>query len=357
MNIKKRVLYFAGLARFLKKCNPFVQSGKCSVSFGQKIKMMLQGFYPDEAVLYDFQTYQRKDFLTDYAMCCRAVQINCGYTELLNNKLVFSSYMSRLAHVPKVYAYIQNGTLYDLASATTIGQAVQQPELYLKELLTDTALIAKVFDAGSGEGIYKLSIENGEICKNNVPLSSEQLQQLLNCSHQYHLCAFVGQAAYSRNIFSQTCNTVKLLTFIDPQTGIPFLVRAFHRFGTKKSFPVDNLGHGSCLSNIDIRTGIMGPTYILSDGKMRWIQVHPDTQVPIDGVAVTGFTEVCNSILQCHASINYIPYIAWDVVIQDNGYILLEGNANTDMAGIQPFEPLLLNERAKDFYRYHGVVS
>ena len=70
-----------------------------------------------------------------------------------------------------------------------------------------------------------------------------------------------------------------------------------------------------------------------------------------------GFQQVKEKILNVHNHLKYIKYIAWDVVIQNDGFVLLEGNANTDMAGIQPFGPFLSDPRVRRFYQYHGVIK
>lgn len=357
MKSKKIILYLSGIVRFIKRSNFFKSNGKFNVNLRNRCRMFLWGFYSDESILYDFQKYNRKDFLTDFQMCCKAVLINTGYTELLNNKIVFAQYLDGKMRIPKTYGYIQNGNIIFTQPELWEMNTQNNLDKLLHLLKKEKSIMVKLFDSGSGAGIYKLSMEGNNILKNSMPVTMEQLTNLLDCSHNHMLCEFIGQAQYSSNIFPMTCNTVKLLTMIDPYTNEAFLARAFHRFGTAKSFPVDNLGHGSCLSNINIETGVMGPTYTICNNKMEWITHHPDTGAAIDGIKVTNFHEVVNSILKIHCQISYIKYIAWDVVVQENGYILLEGNANTDMAGIQPFSPLLLNKRVRRFYQYYKVIK
>ena len=357
--LKSKLLYCAGLVRFLGRSNIFFDKGKFKTSLAERIKMFFWGFYSDESKLYDFKKYNRKDFLSDFQMCCKAVQINTGYTEVLNNKLVFSRFIEGFMNIPRNYGYIYNNRIYFLEPDMEAESGLEHADNIgrLKFLLKENkSMMAKLFDAGSGKGIFKLEMKENEIFINNKKASDDEILEMIKKCHNYQLCEFINQAEYSKKIFARTCNTVKFLTMIDPDSGEAFLVRAFHRFGTEKSFPVDNLGHGSCLSNIDVETGIMGPTYTIKDNSLCWITTHPDTGEAIDGVAVTDFHKVAKDILNVHNKISYIKYIAWDVVLQDDGYIVLEGNANTDMAGIQPFEPILLNERVRRFYQYHKVV-
>lgn len=356
-SMKQVILYIAGLKKFILRSNIFACSGKFQVPFVERLKMLLWGFYSDESILYDFKKYNRKDFLTDYQMCCKAVQINAGYTELLNNKMVFSKFSESMMKIPQTYGYILKNKIFFLQPEIILN-AVNKNNMEKIKLLLKTKgdIMVKRNDSGSGNGIYKLSMRNERIYHNRKKINDGQLMQLIKKSENYYLCEYVKQAQYSNKIYPYTCNTVKLLTMIHPRTGKAFLARAFHRFGTDKSFPVDNLGYGSCLSNIDLDSGTLGPTYELCENSISWITHHPNTGQPIDGVMVKGFENIVKDVLAKHTMVSYVKYIAWDIVVQDDGYILLEGNSNTDMAGIQPFGPFLLDKRVRYFYKYHHVI-
>ncbi|MBQ2662295.1 MAG: hypothetical protein IJF80_06570 [Clostridia bacterium] len=354
--MKKKLLFFAGLVRYLKK---WLQpgSGKFDVTFRQKMSVLFHGFMPDQAVFYDFKKYDRKDFLTDWEMYTKAIKINAGYTELLNNKLVFTDYMRAFVKMAETPGYFMRGKVVPLEAGGE--RTPQNPIDFLDRHLKDnSSYMIKKFDAGSGEGIFKVGKYNGSYYLNEKEISEADLNKKLSKLNNYMISETVEQAEYSKKIFPRTANTVKFITMIDPDTQDAFLAACFHRFGSERSVPVDNVGKGSCLARIDVDTGVMSPVYLVRDRKLTWITHHPDTNMPIEGERVSHFDEIKAKILSVHNKVKYIKYIAWDVVVQENGeFILLEGNANTDMAGVQPFEPILANPRARRFYQYHNVVK
>lgn len=354
--MKEMLLSCAGVVRHLKKwLQP--SHGKFDMTLKQRLSVLFYGFMPDQAIYYDFKKHNRKDFITDWEMYTKAIRINAGYTELINNKLVFTDYMRSLVKMAPTPGYFMRGKVVALEAEGP--RAPQEPvEFFDAHLKDGEAYMIKKFDAGSGEGIFKIAKQDGKYYLNEKEISVEDLKAKMGKLNNYMLSEVVDQADYSKKIFPRTANTVKFITMIDPDTQEAFLAACFHRFGSERSVPVDNVGKGACVARINVDNGLMSPVYLVRDRKLSWITHHPDTNAPIEGEYVPGFNEVKEKILAVHNKIKYIKYIAWDVVIQNDGdFVLLEGNANTDMAGIQPFEPFLTNPRVRRFYQYHKVIN
>lgn len=355
MSIKESMLVGAGVVRYLKKwLQP--SHGKFKVSFGQRLSVFFYGFMPDQAVFYDLKKYNHKDYLTDWEMYTKAIKINVGYTELINNKLAFTDFMRGLVKMAPTPGYFLKGRVVPLEAEGP--RTAQDPvEFFLAHMQDDQSYMIKKFDAGSGEGIFKVTRSGDEFLLNEKQIPRAEFAGKMHKLNNYMISEVVDQADYAKKIFSKTANTVKFVTMIDPDTEEAFLAACFHRFGSERSVPVDNVGKGACLARVDVDSGLMSPVYLVRDRKLSWITHHPDTNAPIEGEYVPGFQEVKRQILDLHNHVKYIKYIAWDVVIQNDGFVLLEGNANTDMAGIQPFSPFLANPRVRRFYQYHGVIK
>ena len=144
---------------------------------------------------------------------------------------------------------------------------------------------------------------------------------------------------------------------IHPDTGRAFMAAAAHRIGTEKSFPVDNCAAGGLTASINMETGIMGKAVTTKNSdKLNWLTHHPDTNAPIEGVAIPGWGKMTSDILDMANNFSFIPYIGWDIVITNDGFVIIEGNDGPDIKLHQVHQPLLVNPDVKRFYQYHHVI-
>jgi hypothetical protein len=346
--IKKQLLSIAGLFRFIKR----ELKPKFIIPFHKKIQMWSMGFSAESFIYYDFKKFRKRDFLTEYQMYCRAIKINAGYTEVMNNKLLFNYLIQNVAKVPKIYAMVQNGKIIPLDNL----RQIQDLKSLIEFCKIEKNLIIKIFESSSGYGVFKLSWIKNTVLLNDKPTSVEDLEQKLSILDNYMICECVTQASYSNEIFPGSVNTVKVYTLMDPYTNEPFIAGACHRFGTTASIPVDNIGPGGCLAFIDKEDGVLSKAYIIRNNKLMWIDDHPDTGATIKGVKIPNWHIIKEQMLAVAYQLSFLKYVAWDIAIQDDGFTILEGNANTDITGFQPFKPLLSDIRIRSFYIYHKVI-
>ena len=146
---------------------------------------------------------------------------------------------------------------------------------------------------------------------------------------------------------------------INPESGIPFIAAAAHRFGTDRSAPVDNCNAGGITSNIDLETGVLskGILTYFDGNSLTWLDNHPDTGSRISGVQVPGWEDIKMKILDTSAEISHLKYIGWDIVVTENGFVVLEGNNGPDIKLHQVHVPLLRNPMTREFFKFYGVVS
>lgn len=52
----------------------------------------------------------------------------------------------------------------------------------------------------------------------------------------------------------------------------------------------------------------------------------------------------------------YLNFIAWDVVVTDNGLYVLEANASSSLELFQIFKPLK-NTELWEFYKYYNIIK
>ncbi|NLN92732.1 MAG: hypothetical protein GX130_05390 [Candidatus Hydrogenedens sp.] len=348
MKLKKSLLTFSGLVRYYgRERNP-----KFKVSLLQRLRMWRRGFCTDSAVYYDFEAFGRPFFLTEYEMYARAIRINTGYTEVMNNKLVFNDLLEGLARTATVYGYVEKGKIRphrgypEFCSSDALMQLLREGQL----------LLCKAFVGSRGQGVFSLSYRDGHYYKSGETITPEELETLIQSLDQYMICDFIEQADYSNEVCAHTGNTIKVLTMIDPETNEAFIAAAAHRFGTTKSQPVDAYGEGGVCGVIDPETGVIYDAFRIAEGKRVKVTHHHETKAPIVGLQIPRWSEFREEVLALANKLSYVKYIAWDTILQNDGFTVVEGNTNSNIAIFQALKPLLLEERNRAFYRHHGVL-
>ena len=105
---------------------------------------------------------------------------------------------------------------------------------------------------------------------------------------------------------------------------------------------------------IDLETGVLSEARCLHNRNVY--KVHPDSGAPIEGVQVPGWQKLKEDMLVLADKLPYMHFIAWDILITEEGHCIIEANTSSGVNIIQ----LWGGQRHKelgDFYRYHGVIK
>jgi D-alanine-D-alanine ligase-like ATP-grasp enzyme len=64
-------------------------------------------------------------------------------------------------------------------------------------------------------------------------------------------------------------------------------------------------------------------------------------------------------LLEITDNLSYIPYAGWDVIVTDNegSFKLIEANSHSGVKSLQVHEPLLVDNRVREFYETYGVTG
>lgn len=351
MNIKTEILTCSGIVRYIKH----LFQHKHRVSFVKCLWALSKGFLPESIVHYsDFKRYPRKEYINDWQTYTKAIRINSGYNEIMNNKLMFYDMMRPTGKIPKIYGYMaKNGIVLFDKKSSDLDDLIY----LLKEV---GSLFFKRFEGGSGEGIFKAEYREEKFWINRNQYSVKEMKsQLRLYSGVLIMECLYNSIDYAIKIFPKTLNTVKILTMINPKTNKAFIAGAFQRFGTESSYPLDNMSTGgvSCLVNIE--TGKLETSYVYDPvtDKERPVKTHPDSNRIILGITLPHWEKVKEEILEIANRYSYLKYVAWDIALTKDSFIIIEGNANSETWGFQLGMPLLRNPDVKDFYRYYGVIK
>ncbi len=323
---------------------------------GHRWRAWRHGFTAQSYVLYGLATRPVHDYLSDVART-RTHRINGPFNHLFRNKLVFGHVMERFG-VPQApaHALLHRGSVQPLDASPPSDQ----PAAWLRELLDrEGRLVLKPAFGGMGTGLLFLDSRDGEVTVNGVDSSLDAACELIDPLEPYLVAGFVEQGAYAARVYARTTNTIRLLTLWDDVTGAPFVAAAAHRFGTARSFPVDNFhaGWGGLSARLDVETGELGAAITLStDGRVCGYEQHPESGAPIRGVRVPFWSETVAVILRAATHLAYAPAIGWDLVITDRGGCCLEANSPPGPAVWQVHQPLLADMRVRRFYQRHHII-
>lgn len=307
----------------------------------RRLELWRQGHRGVSHTIYDLNQ-KAADYLPDTARL-ETFFINGVFArDVLADKLLFTKIVGAVLKIPTIVALIERGEVF------VEGKVVGMRELAAEH----PALVLKPSSGTRGQGVVRLGA--GTLSAQDT--SPEALEGLVRGLDNYLVTETVAQAAYADAIFPGAANSVRVMTFIDPDTREPFVGRAVHRFGGADTVPTDNWSRGGLCANVDLETGTLGPGVRHANrtgGRLEWQAHHPDTGAAIEGVVIPRWQEICRELVEAVRALPFLTYVGWDVVVTENGFCVLEGNNNPDLDLLQVHGGLLRNPRIKRFYTHH----
>jgi hypothetical protein len=312
----------------------------------EKIKYNSLGFTNEDYHNFNLKHNDYHDYIS-FRERWRLEDINGRFAYILGEKLLFERIFGHYINVPHVNCWIKNGNCIDMESGqetdilTTIGEK--------------KTLIAKpTRSRGGGSGIHKISTDGQQYTIDEGNVDTQQLRATVSTWEEYIIVDYIIQANYSNKIYSETTNSMRVITG-RWKNGEYEVLLSFHRFGTDLSKPVDNISSGGLVAIVDIETGKLGKAKCKIE-PTKLYEIHPDSGGKIEGVEVPKWKEIKEKLLHVHRCFPYYTFLAWDVVITDQGEpCILEINRGSDLT-IQMIKPLR-NEKLGDFMREYGLLD
>ena len=207
---------------------------------------------------------------------------------------------------------------------------------------------------GGGSGIHKIAFDDKEYWLDRNKVKRDELKNVVSTWEEYIIVDFVKQAKYSEAIYSETTNSIRVITAMR-KNGECEVLLAFHRFGSDMSKPVDNISSGGLVALVDLDTGKLGKAKRKIDPEIMH-SVHPDSKSQIEGVQITNWEHIKDKLLHVHRCFPYYTFLAWDVVVSEKeSPFILEINRGSDL-GIQMIKPLR-SEKLGVFMREYGLLD
>lgn len=324
------------------------------ISLARRWAAWRRGFRPLSAAAYglDGDHWRTAElYVSDLVYAYRSYRMNGFWNPILTNKLIIAAVMRAhgLPH-PPVLGVVAEGRLLQpgeepQADATLLHRWTEEGQ----------TVVFRPHWSGGGEGIFFLARQGNSWRINAKEAPASEVEALIGSLDRYIATAFVEQASYARRIQPFTANTLRVLTLTDEQG--PFVASVVHRFGTSKTFPLDNFhgGLGLCAA-VDQQRDALGVAVSLDRrGRRTLHQVHPETGSRIEGVPIPGLGLALQGVLQAARCIPEAIAVGWDVLITDDGWTLIEANAPPGIVVSQVHSPLLADARVARVFRRHGI--
>lgn len=323
------------------------------VSLVKKIQYLSKGFSSDKRVLYNLKANNYKNYLSDYQRR-KTFRINGKYAVTLKDKNVFEKLLknSNMNIAIRNFGYIQNGNIHldhkQEKLDSLIGIIKQQKQLIIKKI-----------SGGGGKGIYILSYNNGVISLNEEELSMNDFKEFVFRLDHYLIQEYISSADYSNKIYEGTINSIRILVMRDVKNNEPFIATAVHKFGSENTKPVDNVWNGGMTALVDLNTGILQKSAYHSHNNqnIQWQSSHPDTGEEIEGTKIPHWEYVKQSVLGLTKQLNFLNYVGWDVAVTPEGVKIIEGNNYSDVNILQIHQPLLIDDRVREFYQHYNIIK
>lgn len=320
--------------------------GHFKVSPLAKIRSNLGGgFLTDQYMLYGLSDASRKkEYLSEFDWY-RSRYINSPYDFLLNNKVACTQLLNPYTRVPGILAMRNKGVL------SNFEEDVLEEHQVLEILRRNRDAFFKPSDKGKGSGVCRMSWDgeyriDGEVCEE---------KDILEPMHRYKnwiLCETIQQGAFPASLYDQTVNTMRIITFRNVETERFEVFFAVQRIGTRETIPVDNGSRGGLVACIDLETGELSEARCLHNLDVH--EVHPDSGAKIKGARVPGWQKLKADVLALSRKLPYLSFIAWDIVLTDEGFAVIEANASSGVNIIQLWGGQRRGPLG-DFYRHHHV--
>lgn len=318
-----------------------------------RIRYAMKGFTVDECIWYNLKKNNYKEYISDYARKFSRDKINNNYKFILDDKLIFEEIFRNYIRVPHNYGYISNGHIHSLHDYNINNNNVID---FIKE---KENVVLKMLKGYEGNGVFVIKYINNRFEVNGKRTSIKDLNKLFRTCEESIICEYMIQSKFENEIYDKSTNTIRIVCAKKKDETHTKIIKAVQRIGTDYCAPVDNISAGGLASEIDIETGRL--SYAISkygpmERRMKKMSTHPDNNNQIEGKIIPNWNKIKEEIENVTNKFPYLNFVAWDVLLTEEGICIIEGNASSG-CGLFQLEHGIKNEEYGDILRSYGVFK
>jgi hypothetical protein len=251
-----------------------------------------------------------------------------SYIVLLRDKYAFSAYLSSTIGeqyvVPNI-ALICDGKVYlnQEKSWRTIESL----------LIEGSQLVYKEIDGECADGVMLVQVKGDSVLAGGQSFSKTDFVQSLY-KKKFIVQKVVGQHSALRAFKTRSVNTIRIVT-IKGKSGVINVFAAFLRLSSSEDSFVDNRAKGGLGIGINLTNGQLMKYGFPHDAFGVKLEEHPLSGISFDGYQLPYWAETINLVCNAHRQFYELQSIGWDVILTENGPVLLEGNDDWEIGGPQ----------------------
>ncbi len=251
-----------------------------------------------------------------------------NYKSVFLQKLVFEAFFSKYnINVIKSYAYNVNHLFFRGDDLRMINSS-EDFKIFLIELKErgfwkeDHMIVKKKEDSYGGRNIYKISFKD---VKDNKVLLESLYNEVIKSWYLYQ--DLIIQHPELNRINPSALNTIRIDSFTNKK-GVPKILNTTLRIGSGKTI-VDNISSGGFFAGVNMKTGVLnnGEAFNSFDKSTGEIHLfHPLNGFVFNDFEIPFYQHAKQLVLNAAKLLPSARVVGWDVGIQPNGPILIEGN-------------------------------
>lgn len=326
---------------------------KFKVPLPIKVLYAFRGFSANEYVWYNLKENDYKEYISDFVRL-KSRSINGTYSIMLDDKVMFEEIFRNATRVPTNYAWIDSGVVHGLHGYSVNNENIVD---YIK---SKEKVVLKKLRGGSGIGVYVIAWNGEDFVVNTEKKSSDDVKKLLTSKELLNaiLCEYIIQADFSKKLYPDSTNTIRIVCAKKCGEGEVHIIKAAQRIGTKASAPLDNVSKGALVCEINLETGELKKGIVAKnkEASASFTSVHPDTAMRLEGLVIPNWETIKAEVLALTRRFPYLRFVAWDVLLTNEGFCIIEGNASAGVTMFQ-MEHGVRNEELGDIYRSYGIMG
>lgn len=313
----------------------------------RRLWLSFHGFVPDQYAIYDFKHCSYKNYLSEFDWY-RSRRINGKDAYILNNKIVCAQMIGQYASIPETYFLKKEKNIL-----SNNGSFVND-DFLIQCLKEKKKSIFKPINTGKGKHIFLIEFKDNAFHINGKIFKENELLSILHSKKDWFISEYIEQAAFLKSLFAASTNTLRMITVRDEKTNAFDVLFSVLRIGRNSSVPVDNASQGGLVAKVDLKTGELSEAKSLHNTEV-YIN-HPDSDSLIKGVVIPDWKKLKESIISLSERFPYLDFIAWDILLVDDGFYVIEANASSGVNIVQIWGGQR-NGKLGNIYRYHGIIK